>query len=532
MLAGSSRRAWNLACVVVVAVDSPRSWCAKLRRLVAEREALLIEREERIGELEGVVGERDARIAVLEGEVGEREERITELEAVIVELRARLGANSRNSSRPPSSDGLAKEPVEKSNKKRSLRRRSGRKPGGQSGHAGHHLERREVPDDEQVHPLERCEECGTDLLGQPIVESQSRQVLDLPELPRLWCVQHWIQKRVCPCCGKLRSSEFPAEASAPVCYGPRIKALGIYLVSYQHLPCERAAELLSDWLGAPVSVGSLQAWVAAGAAGLEEFLEEIRAKLECAEVAHFDETGGRIDGRLRYIHAASTDQLTLYTTHDKRGVEAMSDAGVLPDFRGVAMHDGYASYRTFTEALHALCNAHHLRELLGAEEQGQLWAIAMSCLLIDIKELVDEAKAHGLQRLSRRQLKELHASYREVIKMGYEANAGLEQHTTGRRPKRTKAQNLLLRLDEREQEVLRFAHDFRVPFDNNLCERDLRMVKLQQKISGCWRTSEGAKRFLAIRSYLQTAKKQGLRPVEALTRLTSGQPWTPTAAGP
>ncbi len=160
----------------------------------------------------------------------------------------------------------------------------------------------------------------------------SRQVLDLPEMPRLWCVQHWIQTRLCPCCGKLRSSQFPAEASAPVCYGPRIKALGIYLVSYQHLPCERAAELLSDWLGAPVSVGSLQAWVAAGAAGLEGFLEEIRARLECAEVAHFDETGGRIDGRLQYIHAASTDQLTLYSSHHKRGVEAMRTRACCPAF--------------------------------------------------------------------------------------------------------------------------------------------------------------------------------------------------------
>ena len=518
--------------MVVAAVDSPRRSYPQLVRLVAERDALLTEQGERIAVLDGVVDERDARIAVLEGEVGEREERITELEAVIVELHARLGANSRNSSRPPSSDGLAKEAVEKSNKNRSLRRRSGRKPGGQAGHAGHHLERREVPDDEQVHPLERCEECGTDLSGQPLVESQSRQVLDLPELPRLLCVQHWIQTRLCPCCGKLRSSQFPAEASAPVCYGPRIKALGIYLVSYQHLPCERAAELLSDWLGAPVSVGSLQAWVAAGAAGLEGFLEEIRARLECAEVAHFDETGGRIDGRLRYIHAASTDQLTLYTTHDKRGVEAMSDAGVLPGFTGVAVHDGYAPYRTFTAALHALCNAHHLRELVAAEEQGELWAIAMSCLLVDTKELVEQARAAGLTQLSEQQLKQLHSSYREVIKMGYETNPGLEPHSTGRRPKRTKAQNLLLRLDQREQETLRFARDFRVPFDNNLCERDLRMVKLQQKISGCWRTGEGAKRFLAIRSYLQTAKKHGIRPAEVLTKLTAGQPWLPAAASP
>jgi transposase len=477
------------------------------------------------GELEALLVERDALIA-------QQAARIAELEAVVVELRTRLGQNSRNSSKPPSSDGYSKPPANKSKKKRSLRRRSGRKPGGQPGSPGHHLQRREVPDEEKVHPLTCCEECGVDLSAQPIVESQSRQVLDLPELPRLWCVQHWIQKRLCPCCGELCSSSFPAEARAPVSYGLRIRALGIYLVSYQHLPHERAAELLSDWLGASVSVGSLQAWVADGADGLEGFLEEIRSRLRDAEVAHFDETGGRIAGRLHYIHSASTDELTLLTAHRKRGVEAMRDAGVLEPFRGVAVHDGWAPYRTFKDALHALCNAHHLRELIAAEEDGQAWASGMSCLLLDTKDLVERAHTEGLDRLCEQELKDLHASYRAVVKLGYEQNPGLDPSAARRRPKRTKSQNLLLRLDEREQETLRFGHDFRVPFDNNLVERDLRMVKLQQKISGCWRTTAGAERFLAIRSYLATARKHGKRPLEVLTELTAGRPWLPMAAGP
>ena len=279
-----------------------------------------------------------------------------------------------------------------------------------------------------------------------------------------------------------------------------------------------------------MSVGSLQAFVAEGAEGLEEFLAEIRSQLERSEVAHFDETGGRIEGRLSYIHSASTDELTLLTVHRKRGVDAMAAAGVLPGFRGTAVHDGWAPYRTFTEALHALCNAHHLRELIGAEEEGQTWAAGMSCLLLDAKDAVEQAKAAGLERLTERALSELHASYREVIKLGYEENPGIGPHTGGRRPKRTKPQNL--RLDEREQETLRFCHDFRVPFDNNLVERDLRMVKLQQKISGCWRTTRGAERFLAIRSYLSTARKQGRRPVEVLTQLAVGRPWLPMAASP
>jgi transposase len=464
----------------------------------------------------------------LEALVAEQAARIAELEALVAELGARVDQNSRNSSKPPSSDGYAKPAA---NKKRSLRRRSGRKPGGQPGHRGHHLERREDPDRTVVHAVEVCECCARDLSDAPITESQSRQVFDLPEMPALDCVEHWIQKRRCEC-GHLTSSTFPAAVTAPTCYGPRIRALGIYLVSYQHLPYERAAEILSDWAHAPISVATLQAFVAQGADGLEEFLEEIRRQLTGAEVAHFDETGGRIDGRLGWIHSASTDMLTLLIAHRKRGVEAMLDAGVLGAFRGVAVHDGWAPYRNFEDALHALCGAHHLRELTGAEEQGQAWALGMSCLLLDTKELVDRAKAAGRKQLSTRVLEELHACYRTVIELGYEENPGLADKVDGRRPKRTKAQNLLLRLDQREPEVLRFAHDFRVPFDNNLSERDLRMIKLQQKISGCWRTTSGAERFLAIRSYLSTARKQGQHPLDVLAQLAVGQPWLPHAAGP
>ena len=446
----------------------------------------------------------------------------------MAELRARLDQNSRNSSKPPSSDGYSKPAV---NKNRSLRRPSGRKPGGQPGHEGHHLERREDPDRAVLHPVQLCECCRRDLSEAPIVESQSRQVFDLPEMPQLECVEHWIQKRRCEC-GHATSSSFPEGVTAPACYGPRIRALGIYLVSYQHLPYERAAEILTDWANTPISVATLQAFVAQGADGLEEFLEEIRSQLAAAEVAHFDETGGRMEGRLGWIHSASTETLTLLSAHRKRGVEAMIDAGVLPTFRGVAVHDGWAPYRNFTDAEHALCGAHHLRELTAAHEQDQTWALGMSCLLLDTKDAVELATAAGRKRLPSTVLAELHRSYRAVIELGYEEKPGLAAHRDGPQPKRTKAQNLLLRLDERESEVLRFAHDLRVPFDNNLSERDLRMIKLQQKISGCWRTRHGAERFLAIRSYLSTARKQGLGPFDVLAKLAADEPWLPQAAGP
>jgi transposase len=472
-------------------------------------------------ELEALVVEQAALVETLLARIGEQD-------GVIEELRARLGQNSRNSSRPPSSDGYSKPPA----KDRSLRRRSGRKPGAQRGHRGHHLERREDPDVTLLHAVECCEGCGGDLSGSPIVESQSRQVFDLPEVPRLHCVEHWIQRRRCDCCGHLTSAAFPVEAKAPVCYGPRIRAMGIYLVSFQHLPYVRAAEILSDWAGATVSVGSLQSFVADGAEGLEGFLEEVRSALQGSGVVHFDETGGRIDGELSWIHCASSETLTLYTAHEKRGRDGIDAAGVLPGFEGTAVHDGWAPYRVYENARHALCGAHHLRELVCAEEDGQSWACAMSALLLDVKDAVWHASQEGREELAHGALGTVVDCYREIIAVGYEQNRDLRAGGGGRRPKRTKAQNLLLRLDEREAEVLRFAHDFRVPFDNNLCERDLRMVKLQQKISGCWRTREGAERFLAIRSYLSTARKQSQRPSEVLTKLAGGEPWLPMAAGP
>lgn len=462
----------------------------------------------------------------LEALVTEQAALIASLTAEIAELQQRLGSNSRNSSRPPSSDGYAKPAP------RSLRERSGRKPGGQPGSPGRYLERSEEPDRAVLHEAARCEECGADLADALIVGSESRQVFDLPELPRLECIEHWVQRRRCAC-GHVTCSRFPDGVNAPVQYGPRIRALGIYLVCYQHLPYERAAQLLSDVVGAAVSVGSLQAFVAVGAEGLEGFLEELRSQLRDSQVAQFDETGARIDGRLGWVHSASTQTLTLYTTHAKRGVEGIDAGGVLGDFAGVAVHDGWAPYRSYDGATHALCNAHHLRELVAAHEQRQKWALGMSCLLLDTKQLVDQTLAAGRERLADSELVELHACYRELIAFGYEENPALAgEPGAGRRPKRTKAQNLLLRLDEREAEVLRFAHDLRVPFDNNLSERDLRMIKLQQKISGCWRTQTGAERFLAIRSYVSTARKHGKRPLEVLAPLAAGQPWLPAASGP
>jgi transposase len=458
------------------------------------------------------------------------ERRAVELEGEVAELKRRLAANSRNSSRPPSSDGLGKPPL-----KKSLRRPSGRKPGGQPGHEGGRLAQVAEPDEVVTHSPAFCAGCGGDLTGALVEDRERRQVFDLPDI-RLRVVEHVAERRRCGC-GHETTAVFPAGVSAQTQYGPRVRALAIYLIARQHLPYERTAELFEDWFGASISTGTLATYITQGGADLQGFLDEVHRQLIATPVAHFDETGARVDGRLRWLFAASTDQLTLYALHDKRGKDGIDHAGVLPSFAGVAVHDGFKPYRSYTAPAHALCNAHHLRELQGIIEQAsdgkQTWARQMDRLLRELKHAVSAAQDQGRDDLDGLQLAGYRKAYAQIIATGYRENP-LNTIRTGRRGliAQTPARNLLSRLDAYREDVLRFADDFRVPFDNNLVERDVRMVKLQQKISGCWRTSNGAERFLALRAYLSTARKQGHNLLDALTCLAAHDPWIPQAADP
>ena len=458
--------------------------------------------------------------------IGELRGEITKLRAEIDELRGRLGQNSRNSSKPPSSDGYGK-PAPK-----SLRRPSGRKPGGQPGHPGRYLKQVEHPDEVIVHVPERCFACGGDLDGAEVLSEEVRQVFDLPAVA-LHVAEHHAQRRRCRC-GATSAAPFPQGLSAPAQYGPGLRALAIYLICFQHLPYQRAARLLADWLGTPVSTGTLQAIVERGGEDLEEFEVLIRDRLIGSAVTHFDETGARAEGALRWVHSASTGRLTLYRLHERRGEEGIDHLGVLRPFKGVAVHDGWATYRNYEDATHALCNVHHLRELVGAIERDpetQTWAKEMDSLLREIKGAVDRARAAGATALDARVLEAFEKRYEQVIAHGCAQNPPPTKRTGRRGPiGRSKTANLHRRLDQHREEVLRFAHDFGVPFDNNQAERDLRMIKLQQKISGCWRTISGAEGFLALRSYLSTAAKQGQDVLDVLTRLAERDPWLPDAA--
>lgn len=471
-----------------------------------------------------LVAEQTATIQRLQGEVAE-------LRAEVAELKRRLAQNSRNSSRPPSSDGLSKPPA-----KKSLRRPSGRKPGGQPGHPGGRLDMVAVPDEIVDHIPVVCAGCQGDLADGEDVGHLARQVFDVPEI-RLRSIEHRAHQRRCMC-GHETTAAFPVAVSAPTQYGPRVRALGIYLVSNQHLPYKRAARLLSDWVGLPISTGTLAVFIARGAEDLKPFLDEVHRQITASPVAHFDETGGRAEGRLRWLFSASTEHATFYSLHDKRGFDGLDHAGVLPDFTGTAVHDGFKPYRKYTMLRHALCNVHHLRELLGIiepspEDPQQAWAVQMDRLLRELHATVTDARAAGRNHLDLEALEVWHERYEQIIALGYQTNpAGTIP--TGKRGviRQTPAHNLLVRLDVYRDDVLRFAHDFRVPFDNNLAERDIRMIKLQQKISGCWRTITGASQFLAIRAYLSTAIKQHQPIARTLTALAAGDPWIPLAPSP
>jgi transposase len=477
-------------------------------------------------DLEATVAVQAAVIVELRAANAEQARLITTLEARLAELERRLGKDSSNSSKPPSSDGLRK-PA------RAARRTDGRaehrRPGKQPGAPGAYLAQVEEPDEVAWHVPDRCGGCGADLSGAPVAGVEARQVFDLPRLG-LRVTEHRAERRRCAC-GATTQAGFPAHARAAACYGPGVRALVCYLCVHQHLPVDRAAQLLADVLGASVATGTLAAVVAEGAAGLEGFVEVVRAGLTAAPVAHFDETGARVAGRLHWVHSASTSLLTLLTVHAKRGKVAMDAAGVLGGFAGVAVHDGWAPYWRY-DVTHALCGAHLLRELEGvADEPGQGWAAGMAELLVDAKLVADRARAAGAGRVEGATRARLHTRYERLLADGQAANP--PPPATGQqrgRARRSPAGRLLARLDAHRDEVLRCLDDLRVPFTNNQAERDLRMVKLQQKISGCWRTLAGAEAFLAVRSYLSTARKHGRNPLDVLRRLFEGNPWLPAWA--
>ena len=470
-----------------------------------------------------------ARLATQEAELSAQAAHLTTQQEFVAALSARvkaledhLATDSHNSSKPPSTDQRPPKP-------KSLRQRSGKKPGGQPGHPGTTLTLVDTPDQVVVHSPAQCAHCGMSLSTIAADTYERRQVVDLPPLV-LTVVEHRAACKTCPACQQPTSAAFPPAVLAPVQYGPRLKAIGVYLLDYQLLPFARASELLADLCGCTLSQGTLQTAMTTCAAGLVETEAAIKAALQHAAVAHMDETGLAVAGKRHWLHVVSTSSLTHYACHAKRGRGAMDAIGLLPALVGTSVHDGWSAYWTYSCA-HALCNAHHLRELTYLEEQeGQMWAGQMRTLLQQMYVAVEQAKAVRATQLAPTEVARFEAEFAALVEQGLAAQPPPPPAVPGQRGRRkqSKAKNLLDRFVAQRAAVLAFLHDFAVPFDNNQAERDIRMVKVQQKVSGGFRTEEGARAFCRIRGYISTMRKQGISALAALERVFNGSPSLPS----
>lgn len=457
------------------------------------------------------------------------QEVIAQLTTRIERLEGQKAKDSHNSSKPPSSDGL-KGPVQKT---KSLRGKSGKSSGGQPGHRGRTLLMVEDPQSLVTLVPLTCERCQQSLETVPITREERAQVWDLPPL-QLQVTEYRAQVKACPGCQAETRAAFPVGIkAASVQYGPMVRALAVYLHCSHLLPYARTCQLLSDVLGTTFSQASLQSALQEGSQQVGPALDLIKAELIKSPVLHNDETGVRVARKLWWLHVAATGQLTWYQAHRNRGAIATDAIGILPRFKGVSVHDSLLSYLQY-DCLHALCNAHYLRELIYAEEHHQqAWATALKDLLLQIKAHVDLAVSQGLPELPPEICADYEARYEQIVMPALTAHPPPERvaGARGRPPRGDEVRNLLCRLKDYQPLILRFMHQFIVPFDNNLAERDLRMMKVQQKISGCFRTPDGATLFCRLRSYLSTLSKQGVPLLTALRHIFLGSPLLPSLGG-
>jgi transposase len=491
----------------------------------------LLKRKRQIHRQQLTVAELDGQIARLRHGVkdlnrqlkGAREQTRLAREAHL----ASVMKDSQNSSRPPSSD--------RHKRTRSLRERSGRRPGGQAGHPGATLELVGQPDHLIVHAAKECRLCGSSLKGGEVVKCERRQVYDLPPL-KIEVTEHRARTIICHYCGVKNKAKFPSGVNAPAQYGERIESVAAYLLGYQLLPYDRCAETIRDLFDCPLSVGTLTTLLKRCAREMVEPLMLIKEGLRKSDVLGVGETNLRVNEKQQWIHVTSSNRLTLLAHHRKRGRPAIESVGILPRYEGVCVHDGFTAYDRYDNCRHSLCNAHLLRELnYVIETTDPGWAKRMKTLLLEIKAAVDCARGQERFSIPARRRQEFQSRFDAIIEEARKLYGALQKKHRNRRrrsiipdsPLRTAGRKLARRMEAKKEQVLRFMQDFSVPFDNNQSERDLRMIKVKQKISGCFRTERGAEDFCNLRSYVSTMRKQGHRAMEAIRSVIAGKAMMP-----
>lgn len=448
--------------------------------------------------------------------IGRLNHTIDELNQRIKELTEQLGKNSKNSSKPPSSDGL-KKPAPK-----SLRKPSGKTTGGQPGHPGSHLDITAEPDEIIVHIPPVCRGCyNSDICVSRACVGETRTVVDAVVTVKVTAHQSLVLD--CPLNGITHKGEFPEDIKATVQYGENLQALAVALNTVGAVSLNRTHEILSGVFGIPLSTGTIVNMVNRCADGLTGIVELIRQKLVASAIDHFDETGTRVDGKTYWVHCASNLWFTHLSIHAKRGQEGMDAGEILPWFPGIAVHDCWAPYWKYPLILlHALCCAHLLRELIAAGERhpDQEWAPSFMKLLIKMKEDKEKAIDRGEDKFNEEELQQFDLEYERIIKQAYAENPlppeGDNTEKKRGRKKKGKTLALIERLDIHKASVCLFIHNFAVPFDNNLSERDIRMIKTKTKVSGCFRSLVGAENYMKIMSYVGSAKKHGKSAYDAI----------------
>lgn len=471
-------------------------------------------------------------VRMLVERVGTLEAENEALRCEIEGLRRDVGRDSTNSGLPPATDDKAAREKRAEGRRKPIRAEGRRKPGKQPGGEGNTLSRVSDPDRTILHRPPSCGGCGASTADAVTVRRQARQVFDVPE-PRVEVTEHQVE--TCRCaCGAETTAPWPAEATGTsTCWGPSVRAMAVYLVVAQHLPYGRAAQVLTDLVGAPVSKGTVVAWVEGVAAALDAFEATVKALLQTAGVAHFDETGCRVhDGTdTHYVHVSSTALLALLVVHKNRGRQAMTDIGILPAFTGTAVHDGYQRYWDFEGVTaHQKCGAHLVRNLAAVAEVAAqaAWSDAMADLLREANRACHQARDAGQTSLDAGVLHAVRSRYGRLVALGYRANPPPEHRA--RDSLERESYNLVRRLDRHRDDVLRFCIDLSVPFTNNEGERDVRPVKIHQKVSYLWRSLRHAQHWCLTRSYISTLRKNDQPVLDQLRNAVTGTPWLPTQA--